>query len=353
MTQAPDRKILEKNFPEWMILERLIEDLSPLGRLQILGHSHYQDQKLPILGMAFGSQDPRAPTLGLFGGVHGLERIGSQVVLALMKSFSELALWDEVVKHSLSKMRLFFVPIVNPFGILHRTRCNPNGVDLMRNAPVESADTPKYFLMGGQTLSSKLPWYRGTGRLEPESQAILDACKQQFFQSKCAITIDCHSGFGFQDQLWFPYAKTLEPFYHLPEMYSLFSNFQRTYPHHFYKIEPQAYTTHGDMWDYIYDLYRDGNKGTYLPLCLEMGSWLWVRKNPFQLFYSLGHYNPIKPHRQKRVLRRHTTLFDFLMRSLVAHSTWAENNSEQRQKFASRAQELWYAGPKKNRGGFR
>ncbi len=295
-----------------------------------------------MLAMSFGSTDPSAPVLGMFGGVHGLERIGSQVVLSLMRSFSELMLWDEIVKHALTKIRIVFLPMINPWGFYNFTRCNPNGVDLMRNAPVDSPETSKYFLPGGHKISSKLPWYRGL-ELEPESLAVLNFCKESFFKSDCVVTIDCHSGFGVQDQLWFPYAKTKKPFHHLPEAFALFNNFRTTFPHHFYKIEPQAYTTHGDLWDYIYDQYVEQHKGVYIPLCLEMGSYMWVRKNPFQFFYSLGHYNPIKPHRQKRVLRRHLTLFDFLIRSLIVSGKWSNPSAEQRFKYLTHAMELWYA----------
>lgn len=341
--RAPERQLIEKKLPEWLTLEGIFAELETHGQFHHLGPSVYKGQEFPLVAMSFGSKDPQAPVLGLFGGVHGLERIGTQVVLALMNSFSELLLWDEFVQQAMSKIRICFLPLINPWGFYNFSRSNPNGVDLMRNAPVESLETSKYFLPGGQSLSPKLPWYRGSHtKLESETQAVVDFCKNMFFQSQCVVTVDCHSGFGMQDQLWFPYAKTKTPFHHLPEAYSLFRNFKRTYPNHFYKIEPQAYTTHGDLWDYIYDLFLLEKKGVYIPLCLEMGSYLWVRKNPLQFFTSLGHYNPIKPHRQKRVLRRHLTFFDFLVRSLVAHNKWAYPNPEQRQKYQVHAKELWY-----------
>ena len=72
-------------------------------------------------------------------------------------------------------------------------------------------------------------------------------------------------------------------------MYSLKTLFDRSYANHFYRIEPQArqYTTHGDLWDYIYDSYfeKKNDVGNYfLPLTLEMGSWMWIKKNPRQIF---------------------------------------------------------------------
>lgn len=293
--------------------------------------------------MSFGSPDPQAPTLGLFGGVHGLERIGSQVVLSLMRSFCESLLWDKNLQDSLQHIRILFFPLVNPWGILHRSRANPRGVDLMRNSPTQAEEKPTW-LIGGHRLSSHLPWYRGT-ELEPEANAVIQFCRAQFFQSKSAITVDFHSGFGAQDRIWFPYAKSKKPFPHLAENFRLFENFERSYPHHFYKIEPQSlnYTTHGDLWDYIYDLFlQDNPQSTYLPLALEMGSWLWVKKNPLQLFSTLGPFNPVKSHRQKRILRRHMTLFDYLIRASRSHQTWSELPPEQKNKYFQQGIEKWF-----------
>jgi len=340
-----DPKILEKKLPEWILFEKILADAEKLGRIHFLGTTTNQKNSLPLVALSFGSQDPQAPVLGLFGGIHGLERIGSQVALSLLQSFTEMLLWDEMLQSSLQKIRILFFPMINPLGIMERTRSNPNGVDLMRNSPVE-ADLNATPFIGGQRISPKIPWFRGTGKIEPEAQAVIDFCRKEFFQSQAVITVDFHSGFGLQDQIWFPYAKTSKPFPHLPELYALAQSFQRTHPHHFYKIEPQAlhYTTHGDLWDYIYDEFQRENSKPYLALALEMGSWMWVRKNPLQIFSSLGVFNPIKPHRQKRTLRRHMTLFDFLIRSTVSSTTWADLRPEQRNKFQERGLAQWYRG---------
>lgn len=48
-------------------------------------------------------------------------------------------------------------------------------------------------------------------------------------------------------------------------------------------FEPQSqqYLTHGDLWDHLYLRALTGHPGhLFLPLTLEMGSWLWVKKNP-------------------------------------------------------------------------
>lgn len=342
----PPTEVLHKIFPEWILLESLVQDLQDFGEIHDLGLSKDSEFEFPVLAFSFGNPDPRAPVLGLVGGVHGLERIGAQVVLALLKSFSELLLWDRMTQHALEQVRVLFLPMLNPLGILRQTRSNPRGVDLMRNAPVHAGEKPT-FLVGGQKISPRLPWYRGDVhvQMEVESEALIRFCRNQFFQSPSVLTMDFHSGFGIIDRIWFPYAKSTQPFPHLAEAFALKQSFDRTYPNHIYRIEPQAksYTTHGDLWDFTYDQYNLHNsEGIYLPMALEMGSWLWVKKNPLQLFSTLGPFNPLKPHRQKRILRRHLTLFEFLLKSVVSPQTWSGLNLEQKAALHSRALEVWY-----------
>jgi len=78
-----------------------------------------------------------------------------------------------------------------------------------------------------------------------------------------------------------------------------------------------------DLWDHLHDRRRAVCGGVLLPLTLEMGSWTWVRKNPAQILSSLGRFNPTKPHRHRRTLRRHLPLLDFLLHATAAHRAWA------------------------------
>ena len=80
-----------------------------------------------------------------------------------------------------------------------------------------------------------------------------------------------------------------------------------------------------------------------MPLTLEMGSWLWLRKSPWHLFQRHGLFHPLLPHRQQRILRRHFTLFEFLYRSLLHPSQWAKLNAEQLEHNRNQAMRLWYA----------
>ncbi len=322
------------------------QELGSLARLETLATvKDLQGQEFPIHKLTLGSEDPAAPVLGFIGGVHGLERIGSQVCMAYLNSISKTLLWDEITQQALKKIRIFFIPMVNPTGVVHLTRSNAQGVDLMRNSPTEGTNTN--FLLGGHRISPRLPWYRGPniGEMEIESKALVESVLKELERSVCAVTIDVHSGFGMQDQLWLPYAKTKRPFPHLAKAHALFDLFDHTYPYHFYKIEPQAtnYTTHGDLWDYIYDeSMARRNNFTYLPLALEMGSWNWIKKNPLQLFSSTGPFNPIKKHRERRILRRHNTFFEFLIKAMSSSSVWDNLNEDQINKHELRAKERWY-----------
>ncbi len=344
------QKVL-KNLPELIELERNIQDFKGHARVEVLQTLQFQSQEFPLYKITLGPQEPTAPTLFFSGGVHGLERIGTQVILAIMKSVVELLSWDEVIHHTLSKVRLVFVPLVNPVGMYLKQRSNGNGVDLMRNGPIEAGDNAS-FLVGGHRISNRLPWFRGQlGKpIELETDALMKAVRAEMFQSRCCLSVDFHSGFGAMDRLWFPYAKTTTPFPHLPELHSLKMLLDRTYPNHFYKIEPQAknYTTHGDLWDCLYDEYYSVPRGQdlYLPLTLEMGSWMWVKKNPRQFFSALGPFNPMLPHRRQRILRRHNTLFEFLLRSVLSPKSWAHLEPDDRLKHLARAKDFWYAKAK-------
>ena len=111
-------------------------------------------------------------------------------------------------------------------------------------------------------------------------------------------------------------------------------------PHHDYSFEPQSkqYLLHGDLWDYAYD--NTPAENVFLPMTLELGSWLWIRKNPRQIFSRHGIFNPIKAHRIKRVLRRHVDVLDFL-----THAAFSASHGlpvgQQRLDLAAQASYFW------------
>jgi Zinc carboxypeptidase len=317
----------EQLLPELDALERIIELGGPRIDVRTAGEVPASvGQPWPIYAISMGSTDPAAPAVGFFGGVHGLERIGAAVVIAYLQNVVNRLRWDTTLQRQLERMRLVFMPIVNPGGMCASTRANPRGVDLMRNAPVDARDRVP-FMVGGQRVSAGLPWYRGPegAPLEIESQALCDVVRSELLTRPFSLALDCHSGFGVSDRLWFPFAHTRKPIQHLAELHALEEIFLQAHSNHPYVMEPQSaqYLAHGDLWDHLYLEACSDPARTFLPLTLEMGSWLWVKKNPRQLFSRTGIFNPLIDHRQQRVLRRHLTLLDFLARAGCSHAQWA------------------------------
>jgi len=333
-------------FFEWSELRDLIQN-NPHVKIQWqeYGLVTYQGQSYPLISFSFGSQDITAPTLGLVSGVHGVERIGVQTLLALLNTFFSRASWDKATQSVLSKIRFCVFPFVNPVGIKFGLRSNANGVDLMRNSPIKVKDKV-YPLYGGHRISPILPWYQGDPDTpEAETQAVYQFFNTQLAHAKILISLDFHSGFGMQDRLWFPYAYRREPFEDFSQVTQFFNLFDKSYPHHFYKIEPTShqYQISGDLWDKLFVDFKQKNPdSTYLPLTLEMGSWLWVKKNPSQIFSRWGLFHPLKAHRQKRVLRRHITFFDFVIRALLNPDSWAILNNVQKEQLWSQGLKRWY-----------
>lgn len=282
-------------------------------------------EAMPIYAFRFGATEPSVPALLVVGGVHGLERIGTDVAIAFLSSLVTRLGWDDVLRDALVRCRVIVVPLVNPVGMTRGQRANGNGVDLMRNAPPHRlGGTP---LVGGHRISPRLPWYMGPpdAPMEAEAAALVQLVEQELFAAPLAIALDLHSGFGFVDRLWYPYARTREPLPDQPSIAALVQLLDDTLPNHVYRVEQtaQTYTIRGDLWDHLYDRRRAAGGGTLLPLTLEMGSWTWVRKNPMQILSSLGMFNPTKPHRHRRTLRRHLPLLDFLVHAVASHRSWA------------------------------
>ncbi|MGJ0484441.1 MAG: M14 family zinc carboxypeptidase [Methylomicrobium sp.] len=331
--------------PELDQLERILVRFENRAQCEIIARIPFKNHQFPIHCITLGSKQPETPTLAFFGGVHGLEKIGSEVILSYMETISRLIAWDEEFAARLEKSRLVFVPLVNPVGIYAGTRANGNGVDLMRNAPLDAEGATR--LYSGHRISPCLPWYRGhPDEMEIEAQALCHVVEKHLFPSRLSIAVDLHSGFGLRDRLWFPYASRRTPFNYLAETVALKENLDRCYPHHIYKIEPTCseYLIHGDLWDYLFDQFteRAPEGRLFLPLTLEMGSWLWLRKSPRHLFSRHGLFHPLLPHRRQRIYRRHFLLFDYLHRSLLFPKAWTELTEQQRYLNTQKGMEMWY-----------
>ena len=151
----------------------------------------FGNESFPLWKISCGNMNADACALILVGGVHGLERIGSQLCVSLLEKYYELSLWDPVFQNQLSKLRIVFIPVVNPVGVQNFTRSNGNGIDLMRNSPIAAADKVP-FLVGGHRYSNKLPWFQGFegSPMETESQFLVNAIENEVKNSKSAVSLD-------------------------------------------------------------------------------------------------------------------------------------------------------------------
>jgi murein tripeptide amidase MpaA len=139
---------MKRQLPEHDELLRIVSTLQGAIEVRTLCEVDGDGERFPIYAIGMGSRSPEAPAIGFFGGVHGLERVGTQVLLSFLESLLAELERDETLQELVSQVRLIFVPLVNPAGMAQRTRSNANGVDLMRNAPLDSPERVA-FLLGG------------------------------------------------------------------------------------------------------------------------------------------------------------------------------------------------------------
>lgn len=341
----------EPHFHEYFqfeqVLKRQRETKNPYWNFSTLDEVVYHGTAFPLWKVVCEDKSSKKTsfekvTLIVTGGVHGLEKIGSQLCVSLIEKYFELSSWDPVFRNKLQDLRLVFLPFVNPVGIQERTRSNGQGIDLMRNAPIEAQEKVPA-LAGGHRLSRMIPWYRGRidQPMQKEAHVLVETVTEEVKNSKFTLSLDIHSGFGFKDQIWFPWAFSKKPYPKLDFIHIMMDLFEKLYPFHIYKIEPQSkvYCTHGDLWDYI--AHEKIKNLTYIPLTLELGSWIWIKKNPLQIFKLDGLFNPIKKHRIKRTLRRHQLLLDFLMRFLVYSQSEQFKNINLLEQY-NKGLEKWY-----------
>lgn len=344
LRSAELRREFKQKIPELLQLERLVCQHPQHLRVSCETQLTHQAREFPLYTITLGSESPAAPCLLLTGGMHGIERIGSQVLIAWLHSLLERLGWDTHLQHQLSQVQLVLMPILNPVGMYLNQRSNGRGVDLNRNAPID-AEGSVPLLGGGHRLGAFLPWYRGkrTSAMEAENLALERVMQRQVLTRPFALVVDLHSGFGMRDQLWFPYAYRKKPIHNIAEYLALKILWERTYPNHTYAFEPQSihYLSHGDLWDYFYLQSRQRQMPHFLPLTLEMGSWAWVKKRPRQILNLAGLFNPQMQHRHARVLRRHLLLLDFMLAASLNYQNWLPD-TKQRGILTQMANSLWF-----------
>ena len=116
--------LLQRHLPELLELDALIRHGERHLRVTTVHQVPMGELTLPVHVIELGSRSPNAPVVGFFGGVHGVERIGSQVLMSWLHSLIHRLQWDDQLHRRLEKVRLVFMPMINPGGIWRRTRSN-------------------------------------------------------------------------------------------------------------------------------------------------------------------------------------------------------------------------------------
>src|SRR3569833_1843905 len=76
----PPLSFLPDSFAEYEDLKAILDQGSASFAIRTLCETTVRGRRFGVHTASIGSTDPRAPTIGFFGGMHGLERIGSQLV---------------------------------------------------------------------------------------------------------------------------------------------------------------------------------------------------------------------------------------------------------------------------------
>src|SRR5574343_61252 len=102
--------------PELHQLEYLLTSAPAGVQLHLLGEIPDASRAWPFYMVQVGQAAADKPALLLTAGVHGLERIGSQVLLAYLETLCARLSWDKSLHRLLEQVQLYVVPIVNPAG---------------------------------------------------------------------------------------------------------------------------------------------------------------------------------------------------------------------------------------------
>ena len=115
----------ETTFAEYEELKAVLDAASRRMAIRVACEVSTHGREFPIYVATVGSLDPQAPAIGFFGGIHGLERIGTRLLLDYMRTLVARLEWDELLQNELQSVRLVFMPIVNPGGMWDCTASSP------------------------------------------------------------------------------------------------------------------------------------------------------------------------------------------------------------------------------------
>jgi hypothetical protein len=221
-----------------------------------------------VHALELGTTAADTPLLIVVGGVHGIERIGTEVVLAFFAALLGRLGWDRTTRDALERARLWILPVLNPVGLARGTRANGRGVDLMRNAPGDDVGraTP---LVGGQRFARWLPWYRGGAgeAMEPEAAALVSWVADGIARAPAAIALDVHLAPWSIGQVLRPHPPAHA---HLAELRALTGLLDASRLTTFIASSPRPGLHHPGDLDHVYAATRAGWAACLCPH-LEMG----------------------------------------------------------------------------------
>ena len=86
MTKAKALTLLPDSFAEYDGLKALLDEGARWFETRSVATVEVSHRKFELFVAGVGSSDPQAPAIGFFGGIHGLERIGTQLMLDYMRA---------------------------------------------------------------------------------------------------------------------------------------------------------------------------------------------------------------------------------------------------------------------------
>ena len=92
------RDVAHSELNELIELENIIRAGGSHLSTQVACEVSAGPQRFPIHVIALGNPSPDVPVVGFFGGFHGLERIGTEVVMAYLRSLVSRLEWDSVLQ---------------------------------------------------------------------------------------------------------------------------------------------------------------------------------------------------------------------------------------------------------------
>ena len=240
----------------------------------------------------------------------------------------------------MTRARVVFIPAPNPGGLAKRSRYNSRGVDLARNAPVDSPG-PTPWLFGGHRLAPWLPGFRGKSGepMQAEAHALVEFVLAQSSLRRRLVAVECESRAGRGDLLWFPHRHSSEPMPWLPLMMRLKNLLDAEMPAQAPSMAPRWLEglAHGAMWDHVLLRARPLHieEGRLALLTLSMGRRPWLsaplpaamRSNPSA---SAFHFR--------------TRLAEVLMGAASSSPAWMDIDPSERSTLLSAALDAWSTG---------